>query len=454
MQKLSDSVLPLDVVVAFLAPTLINLWMVMGLNGVPGALFVCLAPLWLVIIKNLLVLPCITDARYSSMTALAAMTTVFVLWLLVQLTRSVPDTVAWQSFVFLLTATLFAYAVFSSLGTAPPERIANSLYSGVGLYLVLNVSLHLLAVAAPPIGQTSVASDALMLSLMGINTPRVIFPLAMGLNNYAVMGGLGFVIAVAMLRSESGVLVRTWWVLVSAAAIASLLLVDSRGATLFAVVAAVFVLLAPRFLTRRAHWFVFLAPLASVGVIALLLAIANLGAFEPLQEIVYLFLRPEAGAQDLGSGRALVWAVTVEELLQLKPEHLVGFGSYGHVTSGISKYYAHLFPYLDRPYFATLHNAAFQYVIDSGYVGALLFFWLLYSIVRHAALTRASLSASTAGAGLFLALMGLTEAVPTLYFRDMFFVFLMLCFYATTTNSPKSHSAPGGRGIRLGSSYG
>ncbi|HTE39317.1 MAG TPA: hypothetical protein VK629_00720, partial [Steroidobacteraceae bacterium] len=123
-----------------------------------------------------------------------------------------------------------------------------------------------------------------------------------------------------------------------------------------------------------------------------------------------------------GAGRALVWDVAADELTKPKPIHIVGYGAYGQVVANISRYYDSLFTYLDRPELATLHNAALQYAIDNGYIGTALFFSLIFLLART----------WLAPAAMFLVLMGLTEAVPTIYFRDALFVFLMMCAYAAT----------------------
>jgi hypothetical protein len=81
-----------------------------------------------------------------------------------------------------------------------------------------------------------------------------------------------------------------------------------------------------------------------------------------------------------------------------------------------------------------MHNAIFQYVIDAGYIGALLFISILYITVRNAARAQTAVSLAVVGSGLFFIMMGLTEAVPTIYFRDVFFVFVMLSGYAATLN--------------------
>jgi hypothetical protein len=430
----------LDILAVALAPTLINLWLVMAVSKVSAAFYLCMLPLWLIIAKNLVLLPGLGSARDTRLSAVAWITLIFVLWLGVQVVRSASIGGSFQLCVFLATTVLFGYAVYSRFGSVAPELITRALFHGLGLFLVLNLGLHLAGVRPPSIGQVTSAGDALMLSLIGIDTPRVVFPLATSLNGYAVTSGLGLVVAFGMLakRASKG-LDFWWWLTVLIAAGISILLGDSRGAALFALAVIFFMSLAPRFAKERAHWIIVLAPLGSVAAAALLVAFAESGGAALLPEAVQLFLRPDAGGDDLGSGRALVWSVAAEELLEPKAAHMVGYGFYGHVISGISKYYAALFPYLDNPDFATLHNAALQYVIDAGYIGLLLFFGLLFMTVKRAALARVPLSAPVVAAGLFFVLMGLTEAVPTPYMRDAFLVFVMLCFHAATIpNSPRS----------------
>jgi O-antigen ligase len=56
---------------------------------------------------------------------------------------------------------------------------------------------------------------------------------------------------------------------------------------------------------------------------------------------------------------------------------IFGFGSYGHVVSGISEAYAFLFEYsYANPYEAHVHNSALQILMDYGIFGVLLFIFL------------------------------------------------------------------------------
>ena len=415
----------LDLLVAASVVPLVNLSQVATTHKIPGALLLVLLPMWLVIFKNLFAYPCLVGFPRRSATGwplIAWVTVIFVAWVGVGLVRALGNQAlpgVLQTLGFLLTTALFAYAVFSRFRTVEPDKTIRAVAAGIGIYLLLNVALHLVGAKPPPIGGPSATSDAVMLSAIGINAPRVFFPLASGLNGYAVVSGLGVVLAFTMLKGGN----RIFWPAVLGAGIASILLGDSRGAALFTILAVAFFLIVPNAIRRRAHWFVILAPAFSVAAIAVLMGLAGSGTSSPiLQDLVYLFSRPDVATEDIGAGRALVWDVAADELTKPKPIHIVGYGAYGQVVANISRYYDSLFTYLDRPELATLHNAALQYAIDNGYIGTALFFSLIFLLART----------WLAPAAMFLVLMGLTEAVPTIYFRDALFVFLMMCAYAAT----------------------
>jgi hypothetical protein len=70
------------------------------------------------------------------------------------------------------------------------------------------------------------------------------------------------------------------------------------------------------------------------------------------------------------SNREAIWRAVLGELRAFQPVHLVGFGAYGQVASGLSAAYA---PYFSAYVYASLasaHNAFLQTVLEIGYLGA------------------------------------------------------------------------------------
>ena len=88
-----------------------------------------------------------------------------------------------------------------------------------------------------------------------------------------------------------------------------------------------------------------------------------------------------AGEQSTGSlsGRPFIWSIIFISLSQFQPQHLVGFGAYGQVASGVSLQYAFLFP--PTLIGASAHNTLLQLVLDTGYLGAALYLFLSWRVL-------------------------------------------------------------------------
>ena len=101
-------------------------------------------------------------------------------------------------------------------------------------------------------------------------------------------------------------------------------------------------------------------------------------------ELAQLFSKSEAGT-DIASGseRATIWLYCLQELMDFKLIHLIGFGDYGHYGAGVSQQYAFVFG-PDGSDDMVTHNAFYQAFFDVGYLGVLVYLAVLYKVVRSA----------------------------------------------------------------------
>jgi O-antigen ligase len=108
-------------------------------------------------------------------------------------------------------------------------------------------------------------------------------------------------------------------------------------------------------------------------------------------------------------------------------DQFVGYGAWGHVTSGATAYYEHLFSRaIEAP---TVHNAVLQHLLDSGYIGIFVFAGFVLSCLRRLS---AGVQADLPFAHplfallLYLAVNGITEATATVYHQESLGLLLFL----------------------------
>jgi hypothetical protein len=245
-----------------------------------------------------------------------------------------------------------------------------------------------------------VEDEAQLLSLMGISMKRVLFPMAWGVNNFAVVAGFVLVVSVVRMMKSPHKLAAT---LMASVPLLCCLLTDSRGALLMGAVASLGAVLAPRWSGRA----VFVFWVLGAGIVL----------FQDFSAA--LTFGGRQGATSF-TGRELIWAAGVAEFLIPQPVHIFGYGLVGQFESGAYLLYEALFRgYVDTPELISLHNTYLQTLMDTGYVGLmLLLMFLIYAIRglgRNAAVSADWPPVAALAALFFLAMNGLTEVTITIY---------------------------------------
>lgn len=86
-----------------------------------------------------------------------------------------------------------------------------------------------------------------------------------------------------------------------------------------------------------------------------------------------------------GNNRFFIWAFVLEELSSFKFMHLVGYGELGHYGSKLSYEWMDFFKFsYDSPEkAASSHNTILQLILDTGYVGLVIYLAIIYKSFHH-----------------------------------------------------------------------
>lgn len=280
------------------------------------------------------------------------------------------------------------------------------------VFIGVNLFLFALGIDPPESMVIAVLSEdpASMLGALGLNLPRIAFPLASGFNTFGVAAstvvGAGIVF---LMRSKF----RIWPSLLGLAAvilgIGGILGTDTRAAAVGALAAGIVGAVFPWELLRYLRYCALLQIVAPVSALAL-------GAALSLIDPAWLPTRGGADLLTLNS-RATVWAATVAEAFSPRPIHLVGFGFEGpQVSNVIYSGWDVVGMGFDIEHM-TVHNSLFQHFLDVGYVGAFLLVGVSFIGLRRTAHTIVSQARELAwrvAAAIVIALLvgGVTASIP------------------------------------------
>ncbi len=249
-------------------------------------------------------------------------------------------------------------------------------WRGLQVYVAVNVIAFLLGIS-PQVSSYADTGSSRILSSLGLDIDRILFPIALGVNGFGIIAGLSSAISIAYLLHSRNF---SNFILFLSSFIA-LLLSGSRGALLFTIssVAAYFIFLQLKratYLTRFLAFFL----VASYPLLTFLIY--------ALSEVNFLFV----GAMfDLGgnplSNRHYVWESALDSIGTFPVYNfLFGWGYLGQAASGAYQGYEQYFNHY--PGIATekvsVHSSAIQLLIDIGILGVLLMLALYYGLVRLA----------------------------------------------------------------------
>jgi O-antigen ligase len=346
---------------------------------------------------------------------------------------------------FLIVFT--AYLVFTHARHGASEERASAIRFGalgaLGLYVAANVFLHVAGFRQP---YTAYLAEypAYMLTSLGIQWNRTLFPLADGINSFGVIAGATTVMYLPILARSTDKIKRTMAAVVIATGLAAILMTDARAALILVIAFAVAGLL-PEWLGRYVRW----VPLAASALPVALMLIApavfgTLHGFERPEGQMAALERDELAAELCAgritpqggalSNRPQIWQTVLNEFREPDPVHLFGFGFRGQAAAGISGELSCIFLSHTNRHLAGAHNVWLQTLIEIGYIGVLVVFaltiWLIVRLSRLRHDNADPVLSGLLGGVLYLIAAGALESTLSPDYSGTFLIFLIAIFHA------------------------
>ena len=378
-----------------------------------------------------------TMGRAVAVWAFVLVTVVSYLRLVVQPLALVSVRVMLGLAVMLLLVALIGYfAMLAPMSeTTRQARLRCVLLSPV-VFTVANLALYLVgfqfpaSVAQP--GSVPTYGAAEMLGLVGINVARATtFPLIASVDGTGAIAALSLVVCVLLARRNGRVRLRRFALVGLASSVVTIMLVDSRGPLVWALIALALMAALP-WLRRGIGALPLILPLAPAII---LFVVGKLSALAPV------FSRG-VNTNDFAtaSSRQEVWTAVINFLSHLNGQFIYGWGAYGQVGSGVGYSYAYLFPGVPNAQFYSVHNVSLQLVLDTGVIGLAVFLWLLVTAINGAYATyrasRSPESRALLGALIVLGLLGGDEAVPGIAAISLLVALVLMGFAASRNARP------------------
>lgn len=301
------------------------------------------------------------------------------------------------------------------------------------VYVFTNVIFHFLHVGTPAQVLSSPVK-ASMLSLVGIQTWRVIFPLSRTLNSLAYLGGALVAGAWPLFYFRRSVMQVGLGIVALLFGMLAVLLCDARAALGVVVLSSAIVLIALFLKKDFSFWVLlvsFVLPYVVVSVLHLLPATWT------------AMLSRNAGDLFTLSNRTVIWETVFSVARHDGVFHnLLGWGYRGQVTSGAIDRYIFLFQRYQTSVVGkgvTVHNSFLQAFMDSGIVGMGVLFALLLknlSMLYEEMRNRQSMWAGVLYSSLtFLTMASAFDAVLSPDLKETFILFLLILISQFTTSN-------------------
>lgn len=274
-------------------------------------------------------------------------------------------------------------------------------------------------------------NKATVLGLLGFrDIERVQFPLVTGFNSFGAVVGImltlsGVLYLVEKRRSLNN-LISFFIFLIT------LLFIDTRASIFFPFLIFVLVFLLFKFKFKPLF--------ATIKVIPYLYFIIPFIIFFVVPLFSYLgsssLISRSNESLDTDFVRFVIWGFCVNDLSNFNFMHLIGFGEFGPLGSGVSRNWEEIFDQWVSGKFTTPHNSMLSLTYDGGYI--LLFIFLTLNRKLIAKITSMNKGKPElymyVSFYLFCAVIGSTESVIGLYFADFLFYFIFITFLLLFTD--------------------
>ena len=419
--------------------TIVRLAYFLGYSRSPLFNLVCMLPFVLVVVKNLALLLKNQQIKKVNIN----MTVAFIFYLVLMgfafLRSALSDQYSFVATVgkygLWLTLSVFSFLTFTRIDRPRTDLYLNAVFYGLILYIGINVATYLMGFQNPEVLYYS-ARPALMLKALHISINRVTFPFSSGINTFGIIAASGLVVSSIKMVHSIGRGEKILGFLGALLCLGAILAVDSRGPLVFALFTILLASIFPAKSVKLWRWIPLVAPLLPLIVIIV-------QKYLPFEVFIDLMRDQTTNQIDLLSGRQQIWTVILDHFKVFDWIHLIGYGYHGQVLSGLSQNYAFLFSNFVFGETASAHNFALQTLLDFGYTGLLVVYWLILSLsFRLAKLVEDNQKASLYKAAFFLlfffVLVGSTEIVLTPDHYEIYVIFLFLCGFALVPSPGKA----------------
>ena len=340
--------------------------------------------------------------------------------------------------MLLLVALLGFFAMLAPMSEATRRARLRCVLLSPVVFTILNLALYLIGfhfstgAALPASGSPTSNGGAELLGAIGIGAPRASLPLTSGIDGAGAIAALSLVVSALLARRSGRGRLRRFALVGLACSVVTILLVDSRGPLVWALIALALIAVLP-WLRRGIGALPLALPLAPAII---LFALGKFSAFSAG------FSRGTSTTSNFasGSGREQVWTTVINFLSHVSGELIYGWGAYGQARSGVSYRYAYLFPSQVNPQFLSTHNGVLQIILDTGLVGLAFFLWLLIRAIdgafaAHQA-SRSPESKALLGGLIVVGLLGSDEAVPGVATISLLIVLVLMGCAAIRSTAP------------------
>lgn len=250
------------------------------------------------------------------------------------------------------------------------QALQHGIFISILVYLVLNFIFY----ASGFHFRTEILIEprlSLLLSYLGVDFPRITFPMTTGINAYGYTAGMALTGGIVIMRMSLGKM-KTTGLFSTLLALAVILLVDSRAALLFGLFASAIVV--SKNVVKNHSSLIILLSLSLPLLIFYILK--NLPP-----EWITIFSRSGTDAITL-SNRTVIWDAVLHEFSTFKVQSVIGWGYRGQISSGIIDKYAFLFSNYQNITSIPVHNAFLQQLVETGYFGLSIFLFLIYKLLQ------------------------------------------------------------------------
>lgn len=288
------------------------------------------------------------------------------------------------------------------------------------IFVLLNLLMFYFNIQLEKFDDVNIGS-AVILSQLGIYSYRVKFPLADGINSFATIISLLFFIATSLFiytKSKS-----VWLIIGIISFIIVLLYTDSRSSFFypFIVLMIVTIIKLRNKLVNLSYLLPFIYLLSPFIMIFLVQLISELGIADDYSR--------SATEGQTGNGRFVIWGFSFLEFVNFKFQHLIGYGVFGHFTSGASINWSILFHTYANPDVIHPHNTMISILFDFGYLGVIVYFLFLFQIINKLVQIykqNQTISLTLIGFVFLFVLLGLTETVFCIYYSSIMYIFIFI----------------------------